>query len=171
MNDVAVVPFTRDHWPAVHRIYAEGIASGHATFTDEPPSWDEFDATRLRGHRLLAVDASGAALGWVAVTYVSGRAVYRGVVEHSIYVAGDARGRGVGRHLLQALIDDTERAGIWTIQTGIFPENTASLALHHALGFRTVGTRERVGLMTYGPMAGTWRDVIAIERRSATVGT
>ena len=170
-DDLAVVPFTADDWPAVRRIYTEGIATGHATFVDQPPSWPEFDDTRLPDHRLLAIDATGAALGWVALTHVSSKPVYRGVVEHSIYIAAHARGRGVGRHLLQALISSTEQAGIWTIQTGIFPENTASLALHHTAGFRTVGTRERVGRMNYGPKAGTWRDVIAIERRSPTTGT
>lgn len=162
---IEVVGLERGHWPEAERIYSEGIATGHATFAAETPSWEEFDASRLSGHRLVAVDG-GDVLGWIAVTATSSRPVYSGVVEHSLYVAQQARGRGVGRSLLEALIDDTERAGIWTIQSGIFPENVASLRLHEALGFRTVGTRERVGLMTHGPLAGTWRDVVLVERRS-----
>lgn len=164
---IEVIPFDRRHWDDVRRIYDEGIATGHATFATESPSWEEFDAGRLPAHRLLAVD-DGVALGWIAVTATSSRPVYRGVVEHSLYVAAQARGRGVGRSLLEALIDDTERAEIWTIESGIFPENVASLRLHHALGFRIVGTRERLGLMTHGPLADTWRDVILVERRTPT---
>ncbi|MFT4085350.1 MAG: GNAT family N-acetyltransferase [Nocardioides sp.] len=161
---------TATHWPEVERIYAAGIATGHATFESEPPSWEGFDAGKLAGHRLVAVEA-GRVLGWAAVSPVSARCVYAGVVEHSVYVAPEARGRGVGRLLLDALIASTEHADIWTIQSGIFPENTASLALHRAAGFRVVGTRERVGRMTYGPLAGRWRDVVFIERRSDTIGT
>ncbi|MDX6236651.1 MAG: hypothetical protein QOG10_1466 [Kribbellaceae bacterium] len=170
-SDVVVVPLTEEDWPAVHSIYAEGIATGHATFEAQPPTWDEFDATRLNNHRLIAIHATSGILGWAAVSPISTRAVYAGVVEHSIYVTPAAQGRGVGRRLLQALIDSTGQAGIWTIQSGIFPENEASLALHQSLGFRTVGTRQRGGKMTYGPLAGSWRDVIAIERRSEIAGT
>ena len=165
---IEVVRLGREHWADVERIYAEGIATGHATFATEVPGWEEFDATRLPAHRLLAVE-DGTVLGWIAVTPTSSRAVYAGVVEHSLYVAAAARGRGVGRSLLEALIDDTEQAGVWTIQSGIFPENVPSLRLHESLGFRTVGTRERVGLMTHGPLAGTWRDVILLERRTPTI--
>ena len=157
------------HWEEVRRIYAEGIATGHATFATAVPSWAEFDASRLPAHRLVAVDEGGSAVGWIAVTATSARDVYRGVVEHSLYVDAAARGRGVGRVLLQALIDDTERAGVWTIQSGIFPENEPSLRLHEALGFRAVGVRERVGLMTHGPLAGHWRDVILVERRTKVI--
>ena len=158
----------RGHWDGVRGIYEEGIETGHATFATEVPEWEEFDASRLPAHRFVAVD-SGAVLGWIAVTPTSSRPVYAGVVEHSLYVAAAARGRGIGRTLLEALIDDTERAGVWTIQSGIFPENVASLRLHESCGFRTVGTRERLGLMTRGPLAGHWRDVILLERRTLTI--
>jgi phosphinothricin acetyltransferase len=170
-SDVVIVPLTQEDWPAVHAIYAEGIATGDATFEAEPPTWDEFEAAKLNDHRLIAVHATGGVLGWAAVSKISTRAVYAGVVEHSVYVASAAQGKGIGRELLSALIDSTEAAGIWTIQSGIFPENGASLAMHQALGFRTVGVRHRVGKMTYGPLANTWRDVIAIERRSEVAGT
>jgi phosphinothricin acetyltransferase len=146
---------------AVLRIYAAGIAEGDATFETEPPTWARFTASRLAGHRFVAVDETGALLGWTACTPVSNRCVYAGVVEHSVYVDPSARGRGIGRQLLDALIASTEAAGIWTIQSGIFPENTASLALHAAAGFRTVGTRQRLG-----QHHGIWRDVVLIERRS-----
>ncbi|MEU5564743.1 GNAT family N-acetyltransferase [Micromonospora musae] len=153
------------HADAVLAIYRLGIATGDATFETEPPAWDHFTATRLPGHRWVAVDPTGRVLGWVGCSPVSERCVYAGVVEHSVYVHPDARGRGVGRALLEALIASTERAGIWTIQSGVFPENTASLALHEACGFRTVGTRRRIGRQH-----GVWRDVTLIERRSPVVG-
>jgi L-amino acid N-acyltransferase YncA len=152
---------TDAHASQVLDIYRLGIATGHATFETEPPAWTEF---RRRQHRLVALDPAGAVLGWVACSPVSDRCVYAGVVEHSVYVHPDARGRGVGRTLLDALIASTERAGIWTIQSGVFPENTASLRLHAAAGFRTVGTRERIGRHH-----GVWRDVVMIERRSPAV--
>nr|WP_176731963.1 GNAT family N-acetyltransferase [Micromonospora rhizosphaerae] len=152
------------HADAVLDIYRLGIATGNATFETEPPTWHDFTATRLPGHRWVALDPAGPVLGWVACSAVSDRCAYAGVVEHSVYVHPDARGRGVGHALLDALIASTEQAGIWTIQSGIFPENTASLALHAACGFRTVGTRQRIGRHH-----GTWRDVTLIERRSPTV--
>lgn len=164
--EVTVVPLTVEHWPAVRDIYAAGIATGNATFESEPPSWEQFDAAKLPAHRAVAVDAGGTVLGWVAATAVSDRCVYAGVVEHSVYVHPDARGRGVGRTLLEALVVSTEAAGIWTIQSGVFVENTASLALHAAAGFRVVGTRERLGRMAYGSFEGQWRDVVLLERRS-----
>ena len=150
-----------DDWPAVRAIYEEGIATGQATFEMEVPSWEEWDAAHLREHRLVARHA-GEIDGWAAVVPVSGRCVYAGVAEHSVYVAAAARGQGVGRRLLDALVASTEQAGIWTLQSGIFPENTVSLRLHEACGFRVVGTRERIGLHQ-----GQWRDVILLERRSA----
>ncbi|MFJ5619235.1 GNAT family N-acetyltransferase [Micromonospora sp. NPDC093243] len=161
---VTVVPMDDQHADAVLDIYRLGIATGHATFETEPPSWASFTAGRLAGHRWVAVDRLGRALGWIACSAVSDRCVYAGVVEHSVYVHPEASGRGVGRALLHALIDSTEQAGIWTIQSGVFPENAASLALHAACGFRTVGTRQRVGRHR-----GVWRDVILIERRSPTI--
>ncbi|MBD8869960.1 N-acetyltransferase [Nocardioides sp. MJB4] len=160
---------TREHWPQVEAIYAAGIESGQATFESGPPTWESFDTGRLPDPRLVAVDGTEV-LGWAAVTAVSDRCVYTGVVEHSVYVAPAAQGHGVGRLLLGALVDRCEDAGIWTLQAGIFPENTASLRLHLDLGFRIVGTRERVGRMTTGPLAGQWRDVTLVERRSDRVG-
>jgi len=160
-----------EHWPELERIYAHGIAAGHATFETQPPTWERFDQTRLADQRLVAVDEGGQVLGWAAATAVSDRCVYAGVVEHSVYVDPAVGGRGIGRELLQALIASTESAGIWTVPSGIFPENTTSLRLHEREGFHIVGTRERVGRMSYGPMAGTWRDVILVERRSETTGT
>lgn len=165
-----IEPMSVAEWPEVEAIYAEGIATGIATFEASPPSWEAFDKGRLPSHRFVARAAQGGpVLGWIAITPVSTREVYAGVVEHSIYVATAAAGQGVGRALLQTLIDSTEAAGIWTIQSGIFPENKASLALHRALGFRVVGTRERVGRMPQGPLAGQWCDVIALERRSSVI--
>jgi L-amino acid N-acyltransferase YncA len=149
---------------AVLAIYQAGMDGGNASFEHVAPTWEQFDAAKLAGHRLVAVDESGAVLGWVAVSPVSARAVYAGVVEHSVYVDPAARGNGVGRALLHALIASTEQAGIWTIQSGIFPENTASLALHRACGWRTVGVRERVG--RHAAQGNRWRDVVFIERRS-----
>nr|WP_166756080.1 GNAT family N-acetyltransferase [Modestobacter marinus] len=134
---------TAADWPAVREILAAGIATGLATFETEPPSWAAFDASRLAGHRHVATDDTGTVLGWVACTRESPRAAYAGVVDHSVYVAAHAAGRGVGRLLLQALIDSTEADGIWTIRAAVLPANTASLALHERLGFRVVGRRER----------------------------
>jgi phosphinothricin acetyltransferase len=153
-----------EHWDDVARIYAEGIATGDATFETDVPSWEHWDAAHLPAHRFVAV-AGGRVAGWVAVSAVSDRCVYGGVVENSVYVAAEARGRGVGRALLAALVASTEAAGVWTIQTGIFPENTASLRVHERVGFRVVGRRERIGRLN-----GVWRDVLLLERRSSAVG-
>ncbi|WP_448071148.1 N-acetyltransferase family protein [Georgenia yuyongxinii] len=162
-------PMQARHWPEVEAIYAAGIATGHATFEATTPTWDAFDAGHLPGHRHVCLDGDGSVLGWAAASPVSARAVYAGVVEHSLYVAPAASGRGVGRALLAELIRSTEAAGIWTIQSSVFPENTTSLALHRAAGFRQVGVRRRIARMTTGPLAGHWRDTILLERRSATV--
>ncbi|UXM93041.1 GNAT family N-acetyltransferase [Paenarthrobacter sp. JL.01a] len=152
-------------WPAVEAIWAAGIASGHSTFEPAPPSWEDFDATRHPQLRLVAKD-HGNIVGWVAASPVSSRTVYRGVVEHSIYIAQEARGRGYGAQLLDAFVRRTEEEGIWTIQSNIFPENAASIALHQRHGFTVVGTRQRIGLMSYGPAAGSWRDTVLLERRA-----
>jgi phosphinothricin acetyltransferase len=152
---------------AVLRIYQAGIDSGNASFETTAPTWDAFDAGKLRDHRYVAVDNTDTALGWVTVSPVSSRCVYAGVVEHSVYVDPAAQGRGIGKALLDALIGSTESAGIWTIQSGIFPENTASLALHQRAGFRVVGVRERVG--RHESQGNRWRDVVFIERRSPRV--
>jgi L-amino acid N-acyltransferase YncA len=152
---------TDRHAAAVLAIYQAGMDEGNATFETSAPSWADFRAARLAHHSHVGTDIGGTVVGWVAACPVSDRCVYAGVVEHSVYVRPDARGQGVGHQLLEALIRSTERAGIWTIQSGIFPENTASLALHARAGFRTVGTRERIDCHH-----GWWRDVLLIERRS-----
>ncbi|MDP6707385.1 MAG: N-acetyltransferase family protein [Alphaproteobacteria bacterium] len=154
---------------AVLAIYRAGIETGHATFETEPPAWDRWDDGHLAACRLVA-EADGEVLGWAALSPVSSRPVYRGVAEVSLYLALAARGRGLGRQLLEALIEASEAAGIWTLQAGVFPENEASMRLHQALGFRALGTRERVGRMAHGPMRGRWRDVVLLERRSAVTG-
>ena len=133
-----VKPMVEAHWPAVANIYARGIATGHATFEAAPPSWEAFDASFLREHRLVAEDADSAVLGWAAASAGSNRCVYAGVVEVSAYVHPAASGHGIGRLLLDQLIRSTETGGIWTLQAGIFPENHASLALHRRAGFRVV---------------------------------
>lgn len=159
-----VVPLRPEHAGEVLAIYQAGIDEGNATFETAPPSWEAFDAVKLPEHRFAAVDADRSVVGWAAVAPVSNRSAYAGVVEHSVYVHPGARGRGIASALLGALIDSTEAAGVWTIQSGVFPENTASLALHQRAGFRVIGTRERIGLHR-----GVWRDVLIIERRSTKV--
>jgi phosphinothricin acetyltransferase len=166
---ISVRDMTPADWPEVERIYREGIATGNATFEASPPSWDEFDHEKVDVPRLVAVE-DGTVVGWAAAGRVSSRCVYEGVLEHSVYVAESARGRGVGRILLDAFLRAAEASNVWTVQSGVFPENESSLALHRELGFRTVGTRERVGKMGYGPYAGTWRDVVMLERRSPVAG-
>ena len=166
---VTVRSMRPDDWSAVERIYREGIATGNATFEDEPPNWDEFDASHVTVPRLVAVD-DGTVIGWAAGTRTSSRCVYEGVIENSVYVAADARGRGVGVTLLTAFLRLAERSNVWTVQAGVFPENDSSMALHERLGFRVLGVRERVGKMSYGPHVGQWRDVAILEYRSANVG-
>ncbi|MEU6972358.1 N-acetyltransferase family protein [Kitasatospora aureofaciens] len=161
---VTVTGMLPEHAEQILAIYQLGIDGGDATFETTAPTWQAFDATRLSEHRLVAVDGGGRVLGWAAVVPVSDRCAYAGVVEHSVYVHPDARGRGVGLALLTALLASTDAAGVWTVQSGIFPENTASLALHSKAGFRVVGTRERLGRHL-----GRWRDVVLVERRSPTV--
>lgn len=159
-------PMTADHWPQVADIYALGISTGNATFESDPPDWERFSASRLMEHAAVSLDGDRVT-GWVAASPTSSRPVYAGVVEHSVYVHPDAAGAGLGTALVEHLIRSTEAAGIWTIQSSIFLENTVSLHLHERLGFRTVGRRERIALMGYGPHAGEWRDTILVERRSA----
>ena len=154
---------TAAHADAVLAIYQAGIDEGNATFETRAPDWDTFTTSRLPEHRYVALADNGI-VGWVAASRVSARLVYAEVVEHSVYIHPRARGLGIGRQLLDTLIASTEAAGIWTIQSGIFPENTASVALHQAAGFRIIGTRERIG-----QHHGRWRDVLFIERRSTTI--
>ncbi|MET8244519.1 N-acetyltransferase family protein [Streptomyces sp. NPDC005202] len=163
-SSVTIAPMTAEHADEVLAIYQAGIDEGNATFETTAPTWQAFDAAKLPEHRFAALDADGSVLGWVAATKVSDRCAYAGVVEHSVYVHPGARGRGVASALLKALIESTEAAGIWTIQSGIFPENTASLALHQRAGFRIIGDRERIGRHH-----GRWRDVALVERRSPDI--
>ena len=152
-------------WPAVREIYADGIATGQATFETEPSSWEHWDATHLPFARLIA-RAEGKVIGWAALSPVSQRKVYAGVAEVSIYVAANSRGRGVGRALLEHILHDAEQHGIWTLQAVVFPENIATLALHKRCGFREVGRRERISKLNE-----EWRDTILLECRSRTIGT
>lgn len=161
---VSIAPLTAEHWDEVRAIYLEGIATGHATFQQSVPEWYEWHMGHLPNCRLVALRGNEV-LGWAALTSVSGRCVYAGVAEVSVYVAQSARGQGVGAALLTQLIAESEAAGIWTLQAGIFPENAASLVLHAKAGFRIIGARERLGQMN-----GRWRDVVLLERRSNTVG-
>ena len=160
---VTVEALRPEHWAEVARIYADGIATGNATFETEVPSWETWDRAHLPEHRLVAIH-DGRVVGWVAVSPVSDRCVYGGVVENSVYVDESVRGRGIGRRLLDALVESTEAAGVWTIQAGMFPENAGSVRLHERVGFEVVGTRKRLG-----KLHGAWRDVLLMERRSAVV--
>lgn len=164
--EVGIRPMLAADAGVVLAIYQAGLDTGQASFETTAPGWDAFDAAKLRGHRHVALDpATGRVVGWVAASPVSSRAVYAGVVEHSVYVDSGYHRRGVGAALLRALIASSEAAGIWTIQSSVFPENTVSLRLHHEAGFRVVGVRERIGCHY-----GRWRDTVLIERRS-TIGT
>ena len=159
-------------WAAAREIYLEGIAAGNSTFETSAPEWDAWDRSHLRACRLVARSQSRAPglLGWAALSPVSSRSVYAGVAEVSVYVAANARRRGAGHALLVELIAASERDDIWTLQAGIFPENTASIELFKKLGFRIVGVRERLGRQQSGAAAGRWRDVVLMERRSPTAG-
>jgi phosphinothricin acetyltransferase len=161
--DIEIRDHGPEHWPEVARIYEDGIATGNATFETRAPSWEEWDAVHS-GIRLVAA-VEGEIVGWAALAPVSGRCCYRGVAEDSVYVASRAHGRGVGRALLERLVEQSEAAGIWTLQAGIFPENTASVRLHLGCGFRLLGVHERLG-----ELDGVWRDVLRLERRSESVG-
>jgi phosphinothricin acetyltransferase len=153
-----------DDWPAVREIYADGIRSGDATFETEAPAWERWDAAHpdLR----IVAEQDGSVVGWGALSPASSRRCYRGVGEVSVYVGEQARGAGVGRVLLDELVERSEQAGYWTLTAGVFPENEASLRLHRACGFREIGVREGLG-----EAGGVWRDVVLLERRSRLVGT
>jgi phosphinothricin acetyltransferase len=163
MAAISLRELREDDWPAVREIYAEGIRGGNATLETEPPSWERWDAAHpdLR----VVAERDGAVVGWAALSPASPRRCYRGVGDVSVYVAGKARGAGLGRELLERLVERSEQAGYWTLTAGVFPENEASLRLHKACGFREVGVRERLGRL-----GGVWRDVVLLERRSQAVG-
>lgn len=163
VNGVQTRVLTSADWRAVSLIYQDGIATGQATFETATPSWDEWDKNHLSAARLVAV-SGGRILGWAALTPVASRTVYAGVAETSVYVAGDWRGKGIGRVLLEALIADSESYNIWTLQASVFPENKASLTLHQQCGFRVVGIRERIA-----QLSGVWRNTLLLERRSLVV--
>jgi L-amino acid N-acyltransferase YncA len=156
---------TADDWPEARAIYVQGIATGLATFETEAPEWEEWNAAHMESCRLVA-KTDGEIVGWAALSPVSGRCVYGGVAEVSVYVAETARGQGIGKTLLMALVIESEKVDVWTLQAGVFPENVDSIALHKSCGFREIGYRERIGQM----QDGTWRDVVLLERRSETVG-
>ena len=162
--DVIIEAAKPEDWPAMQAIYLEGIATGHATFETNVPEWEKWDAAHLQNCRLVA-RMNEQIVGWAALSPVSSRCVYAGVAEESVYISLSARGQGVGKKLLGALVDLSEQNGFWTLQAGIFPENVASLRLHESCGFRILGVRERVGQMN-----GVWRDVMLLERRSRVVG-
>ncbi len=164
MDACEIAPMTERDWEAVREIYRQGIATGNATFEQSVPDWRQWDERHLSSCRLVARSADQI-LGWAALSPVSSRRVYRGVAEVSLYVAEAARGRGIGRRLLDALIDASEQNGIWTLQAGIFAENAASIHLHELAGFRLVGTRERIACLD-----GRWRDTVLMERRSKVTG-
>jgi phosphinothricin acetyltransferase len=158
-----IIPLLPQHWPNVKAIYEAGLATGNASFQTSAPSWEEWDAAHLKHSRMVS-KLDNQVAGWTALTPVSGRCVYAGVAEVSVYVHPDSRGLGIGEELLQQLIDESENNGIWTLQAGIFPENMASLRIHQKCGFRQVGFREKIGQMN-----GIWRDTVLLERRSKIV--
>lgn len=153
-----------EDWPTVCSIYLEGIATGQATFETEAPSWEDWDASHLSFCRLVAREENKV-IGWAALSSVSRRKAYAGVAEVSVYVAREKRGEGVGRALLERLIIESEQNGVWTLQAAVFPENSATIALHRACGFREVGRRDRISKLN-----GVWRDTILLERRSSLIG-
>jgi L-amino acid N-acyltransferase YncA len=161
---VQVAILERAHWERVRKIYAQGIATGLATFETEVPDWETWDDSHLPVARLVAL-LDGAVVGWAALSPVSDRCAYGGVAEVSVYVAEETRGRGIGSTLLRSLVDASEAEGIWTLQAGTFAENAGSIELHRKAGFREVGRREKLGKLN-----GRWRDVILLERRSQRIG-
>lgn len=161
---MTIADITETHYPAIKDIYLQGIATGHATFQTNAPGWQDWDKSHLVHSRFIAIE-NGTITGWAALSPVSGRCVYAGVAEVSIYIHEKHRGKRMGKQLMQALINSSEKNNIWTLQAGIFPENKASIALHHNNGFRTIGIREKVGNMN-----GTWRDTVLLERRSKITG-
>ena len=167
--NIQIIKMQPQHWQDVAQIYAEGIATGNATFQKDIPTWEEWDSSHLKNCRFVAIEVTpnteGVVVGWAALTPVSGRCVYAGVAEVSVYVTPQYSGHGVGKMLMNALIESSETEGLWTLQAGIFPENIGSVRLHESVGFRQIGHRERIGKMD-----GVWRDTLLLERRSEKVG-
>ena len=167
--NIQIIKMQPQHWQDVSRIYAEGIATGNATFQKDIPTWEEWDSSHLQNCRFAALNVTtnteGVVVGWAALTPVSGRCVYAGVAEVSVYVTPQYSGQGIGKMLMNALVESSETDGLWTLQAGIFPENIGSVHLHESVGFRQIGRRERIGKMD-----GAWRDTLLLERRSEKVG-
>jgi L-amino acid N-acyltransferase YncA len=161
---ISIVAMQPEHWQQVKIIYEDGIKTGNATFETSAPEWEVWDQAHMQQCRLLAVE-NNTVLGWAALVPVSGRCVYAGVAEVSVYISADARGKGLGKLLLQKLIEESEANNLWTLQAGIFPENIASIKIHQDSGFRIIGKREKIGKMN-----GIWRDTLLLERRSDKVG-
>lgn len=159
-----ITAIVKEHYPNISRIYKEGIETGHATFETIVPEWEDWDKSKLKHSRLAAI-VDDTVVGWAALSPVSNRCVYGGVAEVSIYISNMHKGKGIGTALISKLIDDSEANGIWTLQSGMFPENEATVALHQRFGFRLVGYREKIG-----KLGNTWRDTIIMERRSKTIG-
>jgi L-amino acid N-acyltransferase YncA len=159
-----LLPMTETHWTKVREIYLAGIAAGNATFETSAPSWEGWNEGHLKFARIVAV-VSDEVKGWAALSPISRRPAYAGVAEVSVYVAPECHGKGLGRTLLEALIEESEEGGIWTLQASVFPENAASIRLHRSCGFREVGYRERISSLN-----GVWRNTVLLERRSTVVG-
>lgn len=164
LMDIVIEKMKDEDWPAVKSIYIEGIATGNATFEANAPAWEQWDKGHLKDCRLVAKSGNDI-VGWIGLSPVSERCVYKGVAEVSLYIKESTRGRGIGKALLSVVIEESERRGIWTLQSGIFPENTTSIALCKNCGFRELGIREKIGFMN-----GRWRDVVLMERRSKVSG-
>lgn len=159
-----ITPLVEKHYPAVKKIYEQGLATGNSTFQTSAPDWTEWDSSHVSNCRIVGIE-NDQVIGWAALTPVSGRCVYAGVAEVSVYVDEKFRGKGYGTTLLDALIQESEKNDLWTLQAGIFPENVSSIRIHKALGFREVGYREKIG-----KLKGVWRNTVLLERRSSKVG-
>ncbi len=161
---MTIEPLTEKHWPEVKAIYKSGVATGNTNFSLAFPDWDGWNKTHVKNCRLVATE-NATVLGWAALTAITDQCVFAGVAEVSIYIAADARGKGIGKQLLKAVIDESERNNFWTLEARIFPENLASVRIHQENGFRIIGNRERIGQLN-----GVWRDTLLLERRSSKVG-